>query len=88
MKPLADISGNDATHSLGPSGTRASIIQVIVSGAGTCRLGQGATASLGLPIAAGDAQMLPFRGQLNWYDLGAEKIYVPTGATVSVAYVP
>jgi hypothetical protein len=87
--PVADIAGDNAVHRLTTNTTAQScIVQVIVTGSGTVRVGDSTTSStLGLPIAAGGAFMYPNPGQqLGCWRLAQIYLYVPSGATASVAY--
>ena len=38
------------------------------------------------PVSAGGILELPWRGQLTWYAMEQLRVYVPTGATVTVVY--
>ena len=86
MKTLADITGDNAVHQIFlPEPAR--WVQVAVTGSGTVRLGDSTVSSTrGLPLVAGAGQMLPSRGGLLRYQQEALYVYVPSGATVSVAY--
>ena len=93
MQNLADITGSNATAALSPTNITARWVQFIVTGAGTVRIGQSnVSATLGLPIPAGGGMFLPVQtadGQsTSPYGLGGIYAYVPTGATLSVAYEP
>lgn len=92
MHTLPDITGADATVGLGnPAGARASWVKFIVQSNGPVRIGDTNTASdRGWPVSAGDATggilELPWRGQLTWYAMDQLRVYVPSGATVTVVY--
>ena len=91
-----DIAGDNAIHNLGdlaaansysaPYTARA--VQVTVVGSGTARLGDDKTSSSrGLPVVAPNGgQFLPYVGENCFYSLGALYLYVPSGATASVAW--
>lgn len=91
---LSDISGDNLNHNLGAAAAavsglplQARWIQFIVSGSGTARIGDSTvTSSRGLPIAAVGGQLFPWTGDNYFYALGAITAYVPSGATLSVAY--
>lgn len=88
MKILADIAGDNAAHAI-TLPVAAKWIQFIVSGAGTVRLADStASSTVGLPIAAGAGQMLPPIGLKNHYQSNEVYAYIPTGATLSIAYEP
>lgn len=91
MFPFPDIVGDNATHQITSSQITtqpAEMIQIIVTGTGTVRLADHtASATVGLPLAAGGGFMLPWRGRGNGYTAGAFYVYVPSGATVSVAAI-
>lgn len=87
MHPIADIAGDNAAHTI--TLAAASWVQFVVTGSGTVRISQQAdnppSATFGLPIAAGGGFMAAWRGPQNrfnpvWY------AYIPSGATLSVAY--
>jgi hypothetical protein len=87
--PLADIAGDNAVHRLTTNlNARSCIVQLVITGSGTVRVGDSTTSStLGLPFAAGGAFMYPNPGlQLGCWHLAQIYLYVPSGATVSVAY--
>ena len=88
MHTLPDIAGGDATVALGnPAGARASWVKFIVSNNGPVRIGDTDTAAdRGWPVSAGGILELPWRGQLTWYAMEQLRVYVPTGATVTVVY--
>jgi hypothetical protein len=93
MKPLADIVGANGTVAISASSGAYSSIVFSVTGSGTVRIGgasgsaDAATSSKGLPIAAGGAFSLPWRGANNYYQTGSFSAYIPTGATLSVVGV-
>lgn len=93
LTPLADIAGNNQVVQFSASRLSAAWIQVIVTGFGTVRLGSNAgvpSATFGLPIPAGGGFFYPWRKmpEHNPYDLSQEQAYIPTGATLSIAYQP
>lgn len=91
-----DITGDNAVHNLGTLAQANSYsapftarsVQVVVVGSGTARLGDDQTsATRGIPIVAPNgAQFLPYVGENCFYSLGALYLYVPSGATASVAW--
>lgn len=93
VTPLPDIVGDNAVHQFSATTLAASEVQVIVTGSGTVRLGSNITqpnSGLGLPIPAGGGYFYPVRDP-RWskpYDLSQGYAYVPTGATLSIAYEP
>ena len=88
MHTLPDIAGADATVGLGnPAGARASWVKFLVSNNGPVRIGdQNTGVNQGWLISAGGILELPWRGQLTWYAMDQLRVYVPTGATVTVVY--
>ena len=93
MENLADITGANATAAVATPNITARWVQFIVSGAGTVRIGGSDTsATVGLPVAAGGGLFLPVQsqdsGSTSPYSLREINAYVPTGATLSVAYEP
>ena len=93
MENLADITGAGAVVALASLNITARWVNIIVSGAGTVRIGGPSTSStVGLPVVAGAALFLPVLGQESGagspYSLREVNAYVPIGATVSVAYEP
>src|SRR5690242_5587769 len=93
VQNLTDITGDNALHNLGTLAaslslpTRAIWVQLIVTGSGTARFGGGSTSSsVGMPVAAGGGQFLPYSGRDAYYSLGALNVYVPSGATAAIAY--
>lgn len=88
MQVLADIAGDNAAHAI-VLPVPAKWIQFIVSGAGTVRLADStASATVGLPIAAGAGQMMPPIGLKNHYQSNEIYAYIPSGATLSIGYEP
>lgn len=93
MNNLADLVGANSTVPLTSPNITARWVQMIVSGAGTVRVG-GSTvsATLGLPVAAGGGMFFPVLSQdhhsTSPYGLAGIYAYIPSGATLSVAYEP
>ncbi len=90
-----DITGDGAVHNLQDLATANGYgnnltyrgLQLIVTGSGTCRIGDSNTSSArGLPIAAGAGMFYPYFGQFALNALGSVYLYVPVGATASVAW--
>lgn len=88
MIALADLTGANGTQALSATGIRASVILITATGTGTCRLGHGATSSTGAVLMGGDSYQYPYRDRFCGYDLHYEEIYIPSGVTVSVSYMP
>lgn len=88
LHTLSDIAGADSAVSINPgSPTMATWVQLIISGAGTVRIGGNeVTVSRGAAIPAGGSQFLPYKGRADQYLLSQIYCYIPTGATVSVLY--
>jgi len=92
MTPIADIIGANAKVQVfsAPNLTHqsAAVVVFVVTGSGTVRLGDtSVTASLGIPIIAGSAPFVyPYHSLEGRYGLAQIYAYVPTGATLSVAY--
>lgn len=87
---IADIAGDDAAHQVSSGAGEAKWIQFVVSGTGTARIGDSNVGlTRGLPIASGGGMFLPMDGSEvgNRYSLNQVYYYVPTGATLSIAYV-
>jgi hypothetical protein len=85
MRTLADISGDNAVHTIN-LGAPAWWAAFAVTGTGTVRLGDGDTSSSrGFPITSSAAFICQFRGHENPYS-PTFWAYVPTGATLSVAF--
>ena len=93
MDNLADITGSNATASLANPNITARWVQLVATGTGTVRVGgQSTSSTVGLPIAAPGSLTLPVlsqdSGSTSPYSLREIMAYVPTGATLSVAYEP
>lgn len=93
MNNLPDIVGTNATVQITSPNICARWIQLIVSGAGTVRIGGASvTATLGLPVAAGGGMFLPVLSQdansTSPYSLAGIYANIPSGAILSVAYEP
>lgn len=93
MENLADIVGSNVTAALANPNITARWIIMVVSGSGTVRVGgPSVTSTLGLPIPAGAEFQFPVlsqdAGSTSPYSLREINAYVPTGATLSVAYEP
>jgi hypothetical protein len=93
MQNLADIVGVNAVVQIASPNITARWVQFIVTGVGTVRVGGSSVSStLGLPVAAGGGMFLPVQSQdgssTSPYSLAGLYAYVPTGATLSVAYEP
>jgi hypothetical protein len=88
LHDLPTIVGDNAVHALSAAGINAKVVQVIVTGSGTVRLGGISTvsSSRGLPLPTGSAQFLPYTGNIEWWNLAQLAVYVPTGASVDVVY--
>jgi hypothetical protein len=92
MTPLADFVGAGSTQVINfPAGFAAAWVQFIVSGTGTVRLGGNAatglaTASLGLPLAAGAGMYTTPAAGFYAYKSGEFSAYIPSGATLSVGF--
>ena len=93
MENLADIVGADSAVTIATPNITARWVQFIVTGAGTVRIGGSNTSiAVGLPVAAGAGMFLPVQtqdaGSTSPYSLREIKAYIPSGATLSVAYEP
>ena len=100
MHPIADITGDNATHYLDAAygvNVHFSQMWLIVTGSGTVRVGgagngqngnsDAATSPLGLPVTATLPMQINYRGELNWSAmLKGISVYVPSGSTLSVAF--
>jgi hypothetical protein len=88
LHSLPTITGDNAVHALSATAINAKIVQFVVSGAGTVRIGglSDVSSSQGLPVPVGAAQFLPYTGNIEWWNLHQLAVYVPSGASVDVAY--
>ncbi|HXB74009.1 MAG TPA: hypothetical protein VNY05_37570 [Candidatus Acidoferrales bacterium] len=86
---LADITGDNAVHPI-VLGSPARWLRFTLIGSGTARIGDSTiTAGLGIPLVAsvaGEVFVTPFIGEFARYQAAEFYAYVPTGATLSVAY--
>ena len=89
FQDLPDIAGANSVVILSTltNITQARLIQYVVTGAGTVRVGNASTvgSTRGLPLPSGSGQLLPYVGQLDWWTLGSLGVYIPTGTTLSIA---
>jgi hypothetical protein len=92
MTNLADFTGANTTVQISSTNITARWIDFAVTGSGTVRIGDSATtSSRGLPVPTGSGYTTPpMNDQAGSpaYSLAAFYAYVPTGATLSVAYEP
>lgn len=93
MVNLADIAGANTTVPIQTSNATARWIDFVVTGTGTVRIGGDATTSAtkGLPVPTGSGYTTPPLldvGGAPAYSLASFYAYIPTGATLSVAYEP
>ncbi len=90
LTSFPDFTGANATVQITPSNIQTCIVQVIVIGSGTARIGNSDTSStLGLPLVAstnGAGMNLPYPGS-QCYQLSFLYAYVPSGVTLTVSYV-
>lgn len=91
VKTLPDFVGANSVQQLANDAgqTKAAWIQFIVTGTGTARIGDSATSSTqGLPVPAGGGMFFPWRKQPehDLYALSQFYMYIPTGASIAVAY--
>ena len=92
MQSLADIAGTGATVPLNTPNITARWIQLAVTGTGTVKFGgSNASATNGIPIPAGGYFFLPVipgHESTTPYGLQGNYAYIPSGATLSIAYEP
>lgn len=86
MQTIADIAGDNAVHQIALS-QQARWIQFTVTGTGTVRVGDSNVgASRGIPVAGGSSWTSPTLERFARYQVNEFYAYVPSGATLSVAY--
>ena len=92
MQSLPDIAGANTTVPLNTPNIAARWVELAVSGTGTAKFGgPNASATQGIPIPAGGYFLLPVipgHESTTPYGLGGIYAYVPSGATLSIAYEP
>ena len=92
MVNLADIAGANTTVQISSTNATARWIDFVVTGSGTVRIGDSLSSSTrGLPVPTGSGYTTPpMNDQAGSppYSLAAFYAYIPTGATLSVAYEP
>lgn len=92
MVNLADIVGANTTVQISATNITGRWVDFVVTGTGTVRIGDSTTtSSRGLPVPTGSGYSTPpMNDQAGSpaYSLASFYAYVPTGATLSVAYEP
>lgn len=85
---LADIVGANATVPLNGSPLEARFYKVSVVGSGTVRLGNSATAAMGVAITSGSGVVdieLDGSDPNEVFQMAADQAYVPSGTTLTVS---
>jgi hypothetical protein len=88
MKPLADISGDNAAHFLTTDATLEATAVYLGAVAGPMRVGDSTVSSTkGVQVATGGLLVMPpKRPDQGGYKLSRIKVYVPTGTTLTISY--
>ena len=89
MTSLPDIAGANATVPFSATNILARVVFITVAGAGTIRWGgPEVTATQGQTLYAGQSYTFNYQGRDCPYSLRNLSAYIPTGATLEVAYEP